>query len=412
MRNTSKNNPFAGILFGIIFLIAGTIMLWWNEGDNVKNIKTVKELREQYIDVGSDSIDSSNEGKLIATNGEFVVNDEYISDNEFSLDVKTAKLNRIVEMYQWEEKENTDDNDNKTYTYSKKWSTSLISSSSFHNSSYSNPTSMPYKEKTFYADSANIGAFSLSKSQIENLSLSAALSLNSNLTLPAGFTISDNYITNAADINNPQVGDIRISYKYNDYKEASVLAVQNGSSFVDFVSTQGKKINKIMEGKLTGSQLIDSIEKDNNMMKWIFRGIGALLICFGYMLLISPITTLASFVPILGGIVGSALNLIAFLIGIVHALIVIIIAWFRYRPLLSVALIIVVMVLLVIIKKLISNQKDNTISDINEPLNVNTQNPTVNSAQPMSSVNTQNPTVNSAQPMNNNISNSNNISNN
>lgn len=437
MKIGSNKNPFGGIIIGILFLIGGSILLWWNEGNNVKNIKTVKELKEKVVDVGSDKISSSNEGKLVATNGEFNVRGDELSDYSFSVNMRTAKLKRVVEMYQWKEKEEEDDNDNTRYTYEKEWSTDIIDSSDFNNTSYSNPTSMLYNTESFYADSVEVGAFSLSKEQIEDLPATKSLTIGSDVYLPTGFTVNNNYITNSTDLNNPQIGDLRISYKYNDYKQASVLAVQNGNSFVDFISSQGKRINSVDEGILTSSQMINNIEKSNNMMKWILRGIGVLLIVIGYLALISPITTLTSFVPILGGIVGGALNLISFLIGLVHSLIIIIIAWFRYRPLLSICLLVVVVGLIVLIRNIIKKQKgsqqnmptnsinqtsDNINNNIQQPVNTNipqdnsinnSQNIVNNNFQQVTSASTsQDNVINNNQNMiNNDNNNSNNINN-
>ena len=37
-------NSIVGVIIGIICLIGGTGLLWWNEGNNVKNIKTTDEI--------------------------------------------------------------------------------------------------------------------------------------------------------------------------------------------------------------------------------------------------------------------------------------------------------------------------------------------------------------------------------
>ena len=67
-------NAFKGVIGGLIFIVVGVILLWWNEDNNVKNIKTTEEMKASYIDVTSEIIDSSNEGKLIATNGPIIYN--------------------------------------------------------------------------------------------------------------------------------------------------------------------------------------------------------------------------------------------------------------------------------------------------------------------------------------------------
>ena len=124
-------DSFKGILGGFVFILIGIGVLWWNEGNNVKNIKTTAEMEKIVIDVSSETIDKNNEGKLIATKGK-LLNQETMNDETFKVSIKTPKLVRTVEVYQWEEEENTDENDNKTYSYNKVWSSSLIDSSKFN----------------------------------------------------------------------------------------------------------------------------------------------------------------------------------------------------------------------------------------------------------------------------------------
>ena len=33
-------DSFKGVVFGIILIIIGVVLLWWNEGNNVKNLKS------------------------------------------------------------------------------------------------------------------------------------------------------------------------------------------------------------------------------------------------------------------------------------------------------------------------------------------------------------------------------------
>ena len=276
-KNKEKSNPFAGILLGFVLIILGTILLWWNEGNNVKNIQTVKEISKNVIDVSSNSVNSENEGKVICTNGNMQVADEIVLDSVFNVGTKTAKLTRTVEMYQWEEDEHTDSDDNsKTYSYSKKWSSSLIDSSSFHESGHENNSSMPYESVDYYANDVSVGEFNLSQNQIKNLSAKKELPLDQNVSLQEGYKVSGKYITNLEDDSNPKIGDIRISYTYNDYTQATVLAVQKGNSFEDFVSNSGKSVNRVDEGLLNSEQVIKKMTDENNALKWGLRLLGVI----------------------------------------------------------------------------------------------------------------------------------------
>ena len=44
-------NSFKGVLGGIIAIIIGVVVLWWNEGNNVRNLKTTAEMEKSFIDV-------------------------------------------------------------------------------------------------------------------------------------------------------------------------------------------------------------------------------------------------------------------------------------------------------------------------------------------------------------------------
>lgn len=351
-------NSFSGVFLGIIFIIIGTVLLWWNEGNNVNNIKTTDELSRTVIDVSSDKIDASNEGKLIATNGDLKVVDESVIDKEFNVKVKTAKLVRLVEIYQWEEIEHTDDKGNTTYTYEKVWNKEIINSSGFDEAGHSNPTVKPYEKKIFTANTVKVGAFELSGAQIDGLETESTVEIEDDAKLPKGYKISANFITNSANLNNPKIGDVRISFMYNDYEDVSVLAVQRDNSFGDFQSKVEKSVNRVEEGKLTGAQMVSNLESENNMLKWMLRGGGLILLVVGYIALLNPIATLTSFIPILGSLVGGVLSLIGFLVGLVHSLIVISLAWIRFRPLVGIGLLAIAIVLIFFIRNIAKNKKE------------------------------------------------------
>ena len=159
-------DSFAGVITGIVLLLAGIVLLFWNEGNNVKNIKTVDELSANYIDIANSPVDPANEGKLVALNGRMKIADDTLSDPEFGVSLHAAKLRRVVEMYQWDETEEDDDN-RKTYSYDGVWRDYRIDSSSFHDTSHQNPE-MPYETTDYDAKDISVGDFKLSGDQIHN----------------------------------------------------------------------------------------------------------------------------------------------------------------------------------------------------------------------------------------------------
>ncbi len=359
-------NSVQGVILGIIFLLVGTILIWWNEGNTVKNLKAVDEIQKNVIDIKSDSINPSNDQKLVATNGEVNILDESLKDDTFGIQQKSIKLKRIIETYQWKETEKKDSNDRVTYQYEKNWETELIDSSEFHKSGYTNPTYQPYNNETFIAEEVKIGQFYLNKEQKENIPTPTRLEITQGSYLPYGYQLKNNYITNAQDINNPNIGDIRISYVYNSYKNISILALQNEDSFADYISSNGVKINRVEEGLLNSNAIIDKIISENKMIKWVFRGLGAILVILGYTFILNLITTATSFIPIIGNIVGTGIALVSFLLGCIHSLIIFTIAWIRFRPIIGICLLLAVVVLIILLKKYTKKNKNDTIGNFQQ----------------------------------------------
>ncbi len=358
-------NSFGGIIVGILMIIGGTCLLWWNEGNNVRNIEAINEVEKVLKVVGSDKVDAKNEGKLVLVNGDLITEDEEIKDDTFGVSIKAPVLTRTVEIYEWEETEHTDD-DSTTYSYNKVWKEDLIDSSSFHQSGHTNPTSMAVQGQTFVANNVKLGVFELSSEQKDMLSTKADVTIPEDITLDETYKVDKGYVTTSKNLDNPEIGDLRINWQYNNWTKATVLAVQKENTFTKYTAKSGRNINRIFEGELSTDEVLSKIRSEDKMMKWIFRAVGALLIVFGYVSLISPLTTLTSFVPFLGGIVGSVLNLIAFLIALVHSLVIIIVAWFRFRPLLAIVLLLAIVAIIALIVMLIKKNKGKKETQVEE----------------------------------------------
>lgn len=350
-------NAIGGVVGGFICIIIGIVLLWWNEGNDVKNIKTIEEARGSLVNVSSESVDSSNEGKLVSTNGKIKVIDESLKDDYFNIIVpNTGKLVRVVEMYQWVEECETED-DRTVCEYDKEWLTTLESSSSFEESGHDNPSTMPFEEEAYYANEVELGAFKLSSTQIQMLSTGATVTPDQNAFLPNGYKVLDKYITSADSMSNPNVGDVRVSFKYNTDTTITVLAMQKGNSFADFKSKQGKVLNELRSGTLTGEEMIDVVETQNNILKWVLRLVGVLLVTGGFAGLLTPILMVLSIIPLVGDGIAGVLRFIASLVGFAVSMLVIAIAWIAFRPLIGICLLAVVVGIVALIVVLIKKNK-------------------------------------------------------
>lgn len=332
-----KEKKGTGIVGGLALLVIGVCLLWYNEGRTVKASKGILQAEKEFVEVSSTETKSENEGKLVATSGNIILPEEELKDPIFNVGAKTAKLVRKVEMYQWQEECTTDSKDRETCTYKKDWDDDLIDSSSFKEAGHDNPAEAKYESNTFTAMPVKVGGFELNTDQIKKMSAKEKVTnLNSENT--ENLTINGNYYTDVVD-NTPEVGNIRVSFYYNDYKTISVLAVQSGNGFSTYVSKTGYKINEVVEGKHNGKEMLQNLADSNKTMKWLLRLGGTLLVIIGLSSLISPLQTLANYIPIFGTIFGWISGIATFLVGIAISLIVIALAWFRYRPVMSIIII-------------------------------------------------------------------------
>lgn len=349
--NTKKTGGFLG---GFILVIAGIMLLWFNEGRTVKTQSAINEALKSYKDVSSKKIDSKNEGELIATTGKIdLSNSAEVKDSKFGISVKAAKLQRIVEMYQWNESCETDEDDKETCKYEKEWSSSEIDSSEFKKADHDNPA-FKIEGDEFEAENVKVGAFDLSERLLGNLSYNKDIkneTLTTQYVNPVdGYKVDGKYLINSEDISEPQIGDVRISYKYASDGTVSMLGVQKEDTLKAFTGKKGKSILIIKRGDYSGRELLEAETSANKGIKWFLRILGTLLVIGGISSVFSPLQNLTKKIPVLSNLVNLSTSLVSTVVGLIISLVVIAIAWFRYRPLLSIILIVVVIALVLFLK--------------------------------------------------------------
>lgn len=398
-----KKNKSGGILVGIIFILAGIFLLWFNEGRTVKTKAAIMEAEGEYIDVSSETIDKNNDGKLIATNGKLEVSYDGATDTTFDIHVAKPKLKRTVEMYQWKET-CEDNNGNEVCRYSMVWDDEIINSNAFEDATHNNPSSMPYSSESFTADGSKIGDFSLDRELLNQLNADKKINLQDSAKITnMGLTNDGTYYTNVQN-GTPKVGDIRISFSYSDATNVSVLAVQNNNGFSKFTSKEGYSIYELEEGTLTGKQILQKLSDENNMTKWIFRLMGTIFIIGGFAAIISPLQRLANFIPFFGTVFGWVTGFAIFIFGLALSLIVIALAWLRYRPVLSIGLLIGVLIVIILTKKLKTKNNTNKKEINTQPVNIQNTSVNITNTQPQTPIQ---PTNNTNELNQNNINSNN-----
>lgn len=336
-----KKKQKSGIFGGIICILLATIILFYNEGRAVDTQKVINIAKKELIEVSPSTVDPNNEGKLIVTSGQINLLNDMVYDSEFNVSMKTGKLTRVVEMYQWTERCEDDSNGTETCTYTKKWSSDIIDDSDF-SSGYNNPDTMPYESKTFIMDNVKLGAFKLNDNLLNQLSTRTEYKeLSEDVANSKNLNIKDGAYTTYEET--PEVGDVRISFLYNDAKDITIMGVQRADSFEEFKTEKNDYTILALEEKiLSGNEFTELLTSQNKTMTWIFRLVGTILMIAGVASILSIIKYLASYIPFLGKFVMNAIGLISILVGLAVSLVIIAISWFVVRPVLSIILLVVI----------------------------------------------------------------------
>ncbi len=333
---------FGSLIIGIILFLGAFCLLWWNEGNSARKINIANYARKHAIEVSSNNIQRENDDKLIATNG--LAKTSATLGDEFVTSPNTLVLERNVQMYQWVE----ENEDGKT-VYKKEWSDIEQNSDEFEDKSHKNPHFL-INSKEYIAQSATLGQYDLSEKQIAMIEPQKEIS---NLKEKTEYKIIDNQYYKGKNINEPEIGDLLISYNYAPTDTPiSIIGEQKEDNTIS--SMVHKKIGAIYiqyDGKMSKDEMLEKYTNDNKIQTMGFRFLGWLLMFIGLKLFFEPLMNILNFIPILGKLADMATTFIFALITLVLSLFTISIAWFAYRPLLSLLLILIGGIITMFIKK-------------------------------------------------------------
>ncbi len=185
---TRLKNSLGGIGTGFLLFVAGTALLWWNEGRAVKTDKMLNEAEGVTVEMEDVSkIDPEFEGKLVHATA-FANTTDSLSDPNFNVGATAIGIQRKVEYFQWVEHASSQSKDKfggkeetvTTYTYSKEWTSRPQSSETFHDPAYQNKNYSLFQSENFEKSAENVrfGAYKLNSYQIGAISNTQPLDLN------------------------------------------------------------------------------------------------------------------------------------------------------------------------------------------------------------------------------------------
>jgi hypothetical protein len=399
---TRVGNSFKAIGSGFLLFIAGTVLLWWNEGRAVKTEKMLDEAGSAYVEMENpNKKDASLEGELICGTA-LATTEDSLSDAQFGVGAKAIALRRTVEYYQWVEHSQEKKEDKlggkevttTTYTYSREWVSRPIDSGQFKDPAYQGKNTIltTVEDQEQYAENVTWGAYKLNESLIHSISSREGLDLaisedllkqldgnaktayerfygsKQSVEQPAQTAeLSDSakaandsinnaianaenkkdleYIHQASNVlyfgrvpGSPEVGDVRVTFEKVVPAKVTVMAVVDGDTFKPFKAKNGKRFQTLVMGKKSGDEIIEAEKEANNMWTWALRIIGILMVIGGLKGIFGFIETILKVVPFIAGIFGWGVGVVCTIVGIVWSLIIIAIAWLFYRPILAICL--------------------------------------------------------------------------
>jgi hypothetical protein len=332
-----------GTVGGVALLIASFPILFQNEGCAVDIAKGLEEGAGlvQSIDASKDV--ASYNGKLIHASGEAKAGAR-LTDPQFGVDVPALVLTRNVEMYQWKEDVKEDKDKNKTYSYSKDWSSSEIDSSKFDTQKdHVNPP-MPYEEKTIRPSAVSLGNLDFSDGLIASISANKDLDYDASTgsrlksTFGSKAKVQGDKIYIGNNASSPEVGDLKVSHRVALEGTASIIGQLNGITVNPYKTKRDTQILVFDFGAKDAVTMFQEEQDANVVRTWAVRIAGFFAMFLGFRLLFGPIAAAGGWIPILGGILEMGVSIVAGILAFSLSFMTIAVAWIFFRPLLGISL--------------------------------------------------------------------------
>ncbi|RRD70707.1 MULTISPECIES: TMEM43 family protein [unclassified Desulfovibrio] len=385
---------FGGIGLGIVLFLAGTALLWWNEGDFVATGDALTEAQSVTQELGDITrLNPAMNGKLVHATGPTETKDVLV-DPVFGVRVQGIRLLRNVEYYQWEEKSRTEKRQKlgggeetvTTYTYEQGWQNSPVDSSRFKDvqGGYRNFVLVHLDDFESQAKNVAFGAYRLPESMIGSISgeeplnvtlsgealdkldtqvrrtqkevapsaqqFSGTLFGGTDSQLPEGKVhVEGNTVFLGDSPAMPKIGDMRVTFRQVLPTNVSILAKVNGNTFESYHASNGKNISRLSMGTQSLENMYGAAHSSNATWTWVLRILGVILVISGCKMVVAPLSVIASVVPFLGDVVAAGTGIVCTFFGLAWSLLIISIAWLRFRPVVGGCMLLVAAVLIALL---------------------------------------------------------------
>ncbi len=339
-----------GVLVGLVLIAGSCYFLFWNEGRAVQTQRSLTEGASLVVAVAPARVDPANDGKLVHLSGDLKPG-AALADPDFMVTAVALRLARTVEMYQWKEETKTETRRNvggseetvTTYEYVRTWSETRNDSSRFRRpEGHVNPP-MAYRSTSYSSRDATLGAYRPGTNITDRLPTSAELPLDRSLAdklagrVKGPVQVIDGRIYLGDNPSLPRIGDLRIGFNVAPPGPTSIIARQAGTGFAEYQTKAGDRLLMVRPGSYSAADMFAAAQRENQILTWIMRFAGMLAMFLGFMLILRPLVVVADVVPFIGSILGAGAGIVSLVLTAIIAPLVIALAWFWYRPLVSAA---------------------------------------------------------------------------
>lgn len=333
-----------GALIGLALFVGSFPLHLWNERRAVKTERSLAEGQKTFVKADAAQLDRTQDGKLVYLSGEAKAA-ELLTDPATHLRVPALVLERHSEMYQWDESSKKSGNNDRTYTYDRRWKSGLENSSNFHDQTgHRNPDRYVFPSGSTTVPQAALGAFRVPAAILQKLDANMPwLPEQKQLAeLPAEVRsraqISDGQLFLGKSPAAPEIGDERVKFSIVPPGAISVLARQVGDSLAEHATSNGYTIALAEAGTVAPDVMFQHAFSANRVLTWVLRGLGTFLMFLGARLIIEPLTKITDWIPLFGGLIDAGATLASGLLAIVLSAVTVALSWFVVRPLLSIGL--------------------------------------------------------------------------
>jgi Transmembrane protein 43 len=288
-----------GAILGFLIVLAVGAFQYWIEDKTINIAISLEQGAASTVSIAADQVNPANNGKLVHLTGEATTT-ETLTDPDFGIAVQALRLTREVEVYQWKESKSESKKDGKTfvtYTYTQVWSKDKPATGFAEPGGHFNPQERPYADSKLDAKDVKLGAFALNPKQVARIPANDALPITAELLSKAPAPLKDQlapdpegYLFVGAQPGHtpaaPQAGDFRIRFKVAKPQTITVAAKQTQAAFEPFTPAGGEQVDLIKPGSHSVNALFEDAQAKNQLMVWVMRVLGVLVMTLGLFLVV------------------------------------------------------------------------------------------------------------------------------